>query len=344
MPNTTIKRNEMADLLKGFAIIFMIAIHIFELFLNSEYHHKPLTQTVFVLGGPTAAAIFMMVMGYFIEFTKKNRQELAKRGVKLILTGFILNILININLLIHIFDGRLPFINPLNFIFGVDILFLAGISTIILAYIKYSPHPKIIALSIFVFMLILLNFTSNLNYSFGSFDYLSAYFIKIAKWSYFPVIPWFIYPLFGLILAQNKKILKYFNPSLFWRIILISIYLIFCLFTVDYIIEITNDLSLYYNHDTKFFGYTLLWLSGYWLIVKQLNFYFGTNKIFIYLRWLGKNVTLAYIIQWVIIGNIGTSVFRTFNIYYSLISFVIITAIVSIIVFYLEDKTKWLKY
>ena len=165
-------------------------------------------------------------------------------------------------------------------------------------------------------MLIILNFNSNIKYSFGSFDYLSAYFIKISNWSYFPVIPWFVYPLFGFILAQNKKILKYFNPTLFWRVILILIYVLFCLFTISYIIDVTNDLPVYYNHDIKFFGYTLLWLSGYWLIVKQLNFYLGNNKIFIYLRWLGKNVTLAYIIQWVIIGNIGTSVFRTFNIFY----------------------------
>ncbi len=343
MQKIEFRRSEMADLLKGFAIIFMILIHICELFLSSGFNSFIFTKISYLLGGPPAAPIFMIVMGYFLELSKRNRKEMAYRGIKLILLGFALNIAININLFFYIFNNKITFLNPWEYIFGVDILFLAGISTIIISFIKFSPHPKIIAISIFGLMLIIMHFTDNLSYSFGSFDYLSAYFIRIANWSYFPVIPWFIYPLFGFILGQYKKVLKYFNPSLLWRVFLFSIYLGFLYLTYNYAFEITGNLDLYYNHTAKFFGYTLLFLGGYWLLLKQLNIYLGNYKIVKYFKWLGKNVTLAYVIQWIIIGNISTSIYRTLNIYYSIAAFILITIVVSLLVYYLEDKIKGIK-
>ncbi|MFH0735843.1 MAG: heparan-alpha-glucosaminide N-acetyltransferase domain-containing protein [bacterium] len=343
MQNIEVRRSEMADLLKGFAIIFMILVHICELFLNTDYYSLTITKISFLLGGPPAAPIFMIIMGYFLQFSKRNKKEMAYRGLKLILLGFALNIAININLFFYIFNNKITFLNPWEYVFGVDILFLAGISTIILSFIKFSPHPKIIAFTTFVVMLVIINFTGNIDYSFGNFDYLSAYFIRISNWSYFPVIPWFIYPLFGFLLAQYKKVLKYFNPSLIWRAVLISIYFVFIYLTYNYAFDITNNLNLYYNHTAKFFGYTLLFLAGFWLLAKQLNVYFGNYKFVKYFKWLGKNVTLAYVIQWIIIGNISTSVYRTLNIYYSIGAFILITIIVSLFVYYFEDKIKGIK-
>ena len=33
--------------------------------------------------------------------------------------------------------------------------------------------------------------------------------------------------------------------------------------------------------------------------------------MFKYITWLGKNVTLIYVIQWIIVGNIGTAIYKT---------------------------------
>ena len=35
------------------------------------------------------------------------------------------------------------------------------------------------------------------------------------------------------------------------------------------------------------------------------------SKMFKYITWLGKNVTLIYVIQWIIVGNIGTAIYKT---------------------------------
>jgi len=35
------------------------------------------------------------------------------------------------------------------------------------------------------------------------------------------------------------------------------------------------------------------------------------NPIVSFLQWLGKNITLFYVIQWLLIGNIATAIYQT---------------------------------
>jgi len=337
------ERSEQADLLKGLAVIFMILVHISEKFLNHYYYSEGIVRLFFFLGASPAAPIFMIVMGYFITQGKSDRKKMTIRGLKLISIGVLLNIALNFHLIIRILNNEFPTLNIWEYVFGVDILFLAGLSTLVLAFIKFSPHPKIIAFISFLFFILILNFNENMFAYNGEYKYLLAFFLAVSDWSYFPFIPWFIYPLLGFIIGQNKKLLKYFKPTLTWRIILILSFIVFFTLTMDYSFGIANDLPVYYNHGIKFFGYNLLFLSGWWLIIKQFNYYQGTNKILVYLRWVGKNVTLFYIVQWIIIGNVATAVYQSLNLYYSLASFVIITILVSFIVYYLQDKIKGIR-
>ena len=32
-----------------------------------------------------------------------------------------------------------------------------------------------------------------------------------------------------------------------------------------------------------------------------------------YLKWLGKNVTLLYVMQWILIGNMATNIYKTIS-------------------------------
>ena len=338
----TSERNEMADLLKGFAVIFMILVHSFEKFLNLNYYDGWINKIVLLLGSIPAAPVFMVVMGYFVWFSKKKLNQLVLRGVTLIFLGLILNLLLNLNLIIKTLAGKLD-VNIFHYIFGVDILFLAGISLILLSLIKFVKHPKTVTFIVFFAFSILIGFNLSFEPTYTINDYFLSFFTKTTKWSYFPIIPWFIYPLFGFMWAQNKKLLKYFNPSFLWRIFLIFVYIVFIISSFNYLIDISNNLENYYNHDIKFVYYTFLFICGYWLILKQLNYYFNNFIIIKYVRYLGKNVTLIYFIQWIIIGNLSTELYGKLSELYTFVLFVIIITVTSIGAYYLENKIKLIK-
>lgn len=335
-------RNEMADLLKGFAVIFMILVHSFEQFLKTDYDNHTFKKLAYILGAIPAAPVFMIVMGYFLWFSKRSLNQLILRGIKLIFLGFTLNLMLNFNLIIKTFAGKLD-VNIFHYLFGVDILFLAGLSTIILAPLKFIKNPKITTLIFFVLFLVVVSLEIKIQPNYNSMDYFLAYFFKITDWSYFPLIPWFIYPLFGFMWAQNKKLLKYFNPSLLWRIFLIIMFIIYVYISYDYLSNISNNLNVYYNHNLKFIFYSLFFISGYWLILKQLNYYLNKNSVVKFIRFLGNNVTIIYIIQWIIIGNLSTELFRSLDILYTLIIFTTVLLLSSLLTIYLSDKIKLLK-
>ncbi|PJB59375.1 MAG: hypothetical protein CO098_03725, partial [Bacteroidetes bacterium CG_4_9_14_3_um_filter_41_19] len=91
------------DLLKGMAVILMIQVHLIELFATQEIYDSFFGQLLLFLGGPPAAPVFMAVMGYFLAFSKRGLLFDVKRGFKLIIWGFALNIGLNLNLFFHIY-------------------------------------------------------------------------------------------------------------------------------------------------------------------------------------------------------------------------------------------------
>ena len=106
-------------------VIFVIAA-LFSIFAASN------RRAAITDAATLTAPIFMAVMGYFIAFSKKGLFLSVLRGIKLIVWGFALNIGLNLNLFYHIYNGTFQ-ISPLEYLFGVDILFLAGLSVIFIA-------------------------------------------------------------------------------------------------------------------------------------------------------------------------------------------------------------------
>ena len=51
----------------------------------------------------------------------------------------------------------------------------------------------------------------------------------------------------------------------------------------------------------------LLWA----LMLAELNKLAGKTAVIKYLRWAGKNVTVFYVVQWLLIGNIATAIYRS---------------------------------
>jgi len=76
-------RLRLPDLLKGIAILFMIQVHIMELFIDYAGQSSPVGRASLFLGGPFTAMVFMMVMGYFVAASRKSFKQNLFRGVRL---------------------------------------------------------------------------------------------------------------------------------------------------------------------------------------------------------------------------------------------------------------------
>ena len=317
---TTITRNQTADILKGLAVIFMIQVHIMEQFASMVANNSLLGKLSYFVGGPFCAPVFIAVMGYFLASSNKSFLYFLKRGIILFLGGILLNIGRSIHLFIAIFQGKFD-LDPLYYIFGADILPLAGLSIILLAILRLISRKNL-----FLYIPILIVFaalSSFLNIDNQTQSYYLAFIIGNFEQSYFPLFPWFSYVLAGyifkVIFDKYQSYLRLFT-YIHW-VFIGFISLVILIFT-PYAFSISNNLATYYHHNFYFF----LWVIGFMLIYLLIINYITTklrNTILInYLAWTGKNVTIIYIIQWLVIGNIATAIYRTQNLLQSELWFV----------------------
>ena len=305
------KRLILPDLLKGLAALFMVQIHITELFIDAAGRESLFGKTSLFLGGPFAAVVFMLVMGYFIARNKSSLAQNMVRGVKIFILGFLLNFGLNFHLLLKIRFADWPY-NPLEYLFGVDILYLAGMSIIVLAGLKSLKKGKTtVALILLVAVTALTGFM-NLKLTGDNHYYILPFIAGNYSWSYFPLFPWLAYPLAGFIFALHEpKIRPFTEKNKTATAILISVVATGVLIYAKQGINTTINLPAYYHHTFLF----ILWaigLSALWaLLLKFILKLFPEMSATNFFCYIGKNITLFYVIQWLIIGNIATAIYQT---------------------------------
>jgi uncharacterized membrane protein len=307
-------REWLPDQLRGWAVIWMVLVHSVELFLRQAEWSHPVAQTALFLGAVPAAPVFMFLMGYFALRLSKNRGpslvlNVANRPFKLIFWGLLLNIGLNANLLIHHLTGRAS-INPLHYIFGMDILFLAGFSLLVVRLVGLArPHWLIWIVLAFLAAL----FGNRLPWGGdGSswIHYVQALVGGDFTWSYFPLFPWLAYPLAGaafrdLVRRQPELIsrARYRFYALIPALVLFLAYL-------PQGWRISTHLPDYYHHGPVFFGWALSLILILSLVTQGLYRY-RSSFFPAAIRFLGVRVTSFYVIQWLLIGNIGTFLYQS---------------------------------
>jgi hypothetical protein len=306
-----IKRFPLPDLLKGFAVFLIVPVHILETFIDYPGRESLFGKTLLVLGGPVAVPIFMMIMGYFVALSKKGIWQNIFRGILIFMIGILLNIGLNFHLLLKIKFEGLRF-DPLQAIFGVDIFYLAGLSIIILALMKtIKTGRQWIVLSMILFVSVTTSYFNEI-LMVTDRNYLLPFIGGGYSWSYFPLFPWLTYPLVGFLFQQKEAGIRVFieKNKIATITVLISV-VVPVVFFHQFGIETTIDLPQYYHHEFWFILWTLgvdiLWVSVAWFVVKK----FIEFPVFVFLRWLGRNITVFYIVQWLIIGNIATAIYQT---------------------------------
>ena len=297
-----------ADLLKGVAALLMIQVHVLELFIQPAFRESTAGKLGMMLGGPPVALVFLVVMGWFLSKSPKSAGQLSFQALKFWGLGLALNIGLNANLLIHVSRKEIEVLNPLHYLLGVDILLLAGLSFLLVALWKLVTGRIPTSTEAFIGWLATGFLAPHLNQLFDStqIPYVAALFGGNFSWSYFPVFPWFGYVLLG-IYARGFENASWFRHPFF--IVGLTIVLIP---GAKMAVTISSDLKQYYHHGFSFYIWTSTFLFAWTVIAQRINKFTGHFAPVKYLKWLGKHITLFYIVQWLVIGNLGTEFYQQF--------------------------------
>jgi len=333
-------RNETADLLKGFAVILMIQVHILEQFSTPELFESLAGKISLFLGGPFCAPVFMAVMGYFLAGSSRKTGYFIRRGLLLFFGGLLLNVGRSANLVFHIARGEFSQ-NLLSYFFGADILTLAGLSILIIPVLRTIFRESWWSWFLTaIIMAITSSFLPDLYIPGSPISYPLSFLRGHAPWSYFPLIPWLSYILLGYsfrLLPENLT--NIIRAGLHDKRVFIPL-LIAVIVTIPYAFSITSDLQgKYYHHGLFFFLWTILFLAAWVGVMIRAEKRGGGASLLQFIKWTGKNVTVIYVIQWLIIGNLATELYGTQGAGFSLLWFVIILAASSLLAWVYRKMT-----
>lgn len=316
--NLTTQNNRLLsiDLARGLAVFFMIAVHTLEVFANPEVKNSVFGQFIEFLGGPPAAPVFMTLMGFsFIYSRQSELKPKLLRGLKIFLSGYVLNIV----------RGVIPFtlstylkldiaqtfpiekLNEFTILTIVDILQFAGIALMIMALIQeFKVNKNVILLSAFLISM-LSPFLWGLKLNIPVIDQIFELlwgdqpigFSFIDNKIAFPIFPWLSFPLLGMFLGDTMKntndqnrTFKHFGVG---GILVLLIGIVISYNNIEYHF---ND----YYHSRQgamlfMCGFVVFWIYITKIVIDKLP----TNKLFDLLFKWSKGVTNIYFVQWIII-------------------------------------------
>lgn len=301
------QRHLLPDLLKGIAVILMIQVHLTELFATREFADSMPGRLSLFLGGFPAAPLFMVVMGWF-AFNTKGLKNTAFRAIKLLFTGLLLNLALNLSLLIKVWSGELE-VDVWAYLLGADILFLAALSLIAAEGAKRVSNRKWWALLIIALVVATLApmFSAETPAT-GIWRYIRPLIAdKYAWWSYFPLFPWSAYVLAGMAASALHE-----QNTTLWNLLkhpVTQVAVVAAFVTGSwYGWQISTHLEAYYHHGLLFFLWALTAI-GFWIYLwDKVQHLIPEIRS---LQWIGRNVTTIYFVQWVLIGNLGTWLYHT---------------------------------
>ena len=250
------------------------------------------------------------------------------------MAGMLLNIGLNAHLIYRVLNDGWQ-VNIWQYIFGVDIFHLAGLSLIIIGLLSLLYKRNFIPYMITAFVIVFTN-SALPAYSIESntATYFMAFIHSNSEWSYFPLIPWLAYPLTGYSfkLFEAKYLKDALNLKI--RVSLTVVLLILFLFSVNYAVGISHSLDAYYHHDAVFYSWSLSFVILWALLFSFAEKAAGNTIVVRYVKWLGINVTTVYIFQWLFIGNIATSIYKTQSLTGFIFWFTGITILTSFLTFF----------
>lgn len=272
-----------------------------------------------VIGGPLSAPMFMFAMGVGMIYTKHNTAgDFAKRGLKLWITGFVLNLCrytLPFLLGYLITSDYNQFIAPLLYrTFCIDMLQFAGLAMMAMAVLGHFKISDAWMFLISFVMSIAGMFLNGadvgtpwenilLGFLIGTEDAAGMVFTD------FPLLNWLIVPVSGYIFG--KYLIRVKNKDKFYLLLSPACFL---LTVVYFIIGIKTRAGMFGEGQNCYYHITtndvLITITA---VIGILGVYYQLSKQIPkkWMYWIGdisKNVTVIYCIHWVIITliiNVG---------------------------------------
>ncbi len=307
-------RDKYPDILRGVAVILMIQIHITEVFATDSFREGFFGQLSLFLGGVPAAPVFMVLMGWY-AVSRLEVVPLMLRGLMVFFAGLLLNVGLNFTLLLSVFSGYSS-VDVFPYIFGVDVFSLAGISLMFIALIRFIAvklsflmNPISLVKWVVTFLPVLIVgggmlWSSHPKEKIDVFSFISAFVWRDNQWwSYFPVFPWMAWPLLGG--AARMWFGKEGFPEIKREVVIMA-----ALGTVVGALlgwRVSTDLTEYYQFDLFWFVWAICVMIVWFWLWRRLS---GVEWLANSLSSVGSKVTSLYVIQWLLIGNLGTFLYH----------------------------------
>lgn len=301
------------DLIKFFAIPFMVCVHFYEQFGAFDYYGE-LPDSLFrnvmeFTGGPLAAPVFMFSMGIGIIYTRKSTpKDFMRRGLKLLITGYCLNFVRQtLPQLIGLAFGIDYDLDIIGGLLCVDILPFAGMAFLCVGLMRKLKLSSVhICLTAFLLQAVGIHFVK-IHMTPGVIQNLLGLLIPTGEWTSFPLTLWLVYPALGMIFGENLMKCKD-KEKAYKRLLLYSV--VFFAALTSALIYTGYDIRMIYAlyRDSYYHQNILstLWITPVILIALTAGYFLfrKTEKSLIgkFISYCSINLNTIYLIQWLIIA------------------------------------------
>jgi uncharacterized membrane protein len=317
----TRERVRAFDLARGLAVVFMIGVHVLWHWGAPDTWTSPIGQVISFLGGPTAAPVFMFLMGASLAFSSRTSfRSLAVRGLWLVWLGYLLNVLrgvipayLGLQSGVITAEQIAPFTIPW-LLTTVDVHHMAGLSLIAIAALRLAAKPGWIWLAVAAVVVLTGPFVRGLEFGTPLLDAPLTPILGGAPNVYYAVVPWIAYPLvgavFGSIMARasdGAARVRVFRWSAALGLALCAAGI--ALFVIS---PPSFDVNTYWRMPPSYFvgitGLVLVWLFACDLAVRHVR----ENRVFTFLYGWSGRVIAIYFTHWIVVGwGVGVFGFRS---------------------------------
>ena len=305
------------DLARGLAVFFMILVHVLWHWGSPETWTTPIGEVISVLGGPTAAPVFMFLMGASLAFSSRSSfGSLASRGLWLVFLGYLLNFLrgvipasLGLASGVVTADQIAPF-TPWWLATTIDIHHMAGLSLIAIAALRVRTRPGWIWLGLGGALVLAAPWLRSLTFGTPLLDGPLTPILGSAPNVYYAVVPWLVYPLIGAVFGRLVAAAPD-RTAIFRRGALLGITLLVAAAGLVVIEQPAFDVTTYWHEPLAFvvgiLGIVLIWLALCDVVTRRA---WIDRRLGIVYGWSGRVIPM-YFTHWILVGwGIGLVGFR----------------------------------
>lgn len=316
-------RQQAFDLCKTLCIILMILCHVFYVIKYSTSATLNATYIAHNLVRLLGAQFFMFSMGLGLAYSRNDTAKCClKRGIILLLTGYMLNFLREI--LPWIVTGNYPMFASIMtndkflMLLSCDILQFAGLAFLFFALVKHFKWSNLTIFIITLFITVIGAFctneitvkltTNNFYYSFIGLLIPIKNF-TITDYVCFSFSNWIIYPVFGWLFGKALKRchdLDKFYLYLFWisTPLLLLAWASFDAVGKNMWLILMNPI-VYHQQNPIILAVYLNIIAIAISVAHMFSNYFVKFKFWNIIKHLSSELPTLYIVSWITIGWLG---------------------------------------